>query len=407
MTSPKRALAETLAMYALMISYAVSTTVIGSILPKLLEDFRLPLADGGIFIAVLNTGCLGGILISGVLVDRYGKRGLIAVSHACFLAALLAVSASHSLRAYLCLLFLAGLCSKFMDAALNAGVSQLHSGKKKGFFLNLLHCCYATGSFFGPLFVGALVGRGYQWRSAYAVIGCASAIFFVAYAVVAWRGRGDGMMRPSPVHAQATWRTVLKPRMVFLCLMLFFYCGHEIGLNNWLPTCMMRMAGSDELTAASGVSAFWLGLIASRIACSVLTQRVYERKLLIYGCAFGSAFLLLGVAAGGQALLLAGSAGAGLFAGGTIPMIMTLGFSWNPGAQGKAAMALFIAVTAGSVVFPWIMGVVADVVGLKAAMVLNGLLLVTVVFFAICLPVRAQNNVGEAGNGCQEWREIV
>lgn len=392
--TPKRVLAETLAMYVLMISYAVSTTVIGSVLPKLLEDFQLPLANGGIFIAVLNTGCLGGIIISGIFIDRFAKRGLIVVSYACFLAALLAISASHSLRAYLCLLFLAGICSKFMDAALNAGVSQLHTGKKKGFFINLLHCCYATGSFFGPLFVGTVVGWGYPWRSAYAIIGGAGTAFFVAYAVIAWRGRGDGMMRPTPAHAQASWRMVLKPRMLFLCLMLFFYCGHEMGLNNWLPTSMIHIAGSNELFAASGVSAFWLGLIISRIACSILTQRIYERRLLICGCALGSILLLLGAAIGSQTLLFIGSAGAGLFAGGTIPMIMTLGFSWNPGAQGKAAMALFIAVTTGSVVFPWIMGIVAEAAGLKPAMIVNGSLLFAVGLLAVCLPTRGQNTEG-------------
>lgn len=378
-------LAETLVMYALMMSYAVSTTIIGAVLPRLLDEFTLPLFRGGIFISVLNMGCLGGILISGVLIDRYGKRGLIFVSYACFIVLALIIAGVSSLTAYLCLLFLAGMASKFMDATLNAGISQLHS-RNKGFYMSLLHGSFATGSFIGPLFVGYLLSSGYRWRSSYTIIGLVGLISLIAYGALALRGRRTEAAKIPMPYVATPWRAVLRPRMFFLWLMLFFYCGHEIGLNNWLPTHMIRSVGSTELRASSGASAFWLGLILSRVACSVLTRYVYEKYLLIYGCAIGGVLLLIGVGAGSEAFLFFGAAGSGFFAGGTIPLIMTLGFSWNPGAQGKTAMMLFIAVTTGAAFFPWLMGMIAETAGLKTSMVCNGFMLVAVCLFALCLP---------------------
>lgn len=391
---------ETIVMYLLMALYAVFTTIIGSILTVLIAEFPVSLSQGGIFIAVQNIGCFVGIIAAGVLIDRYAKRRLILVAYSCFAAALVAVAFSTSMAAYLSIIFLAGLAAKFVDATLNSTISRMYE-KNKGFYMNLLHCSFGVGSFFGPLFAGGLVKEGYPWRTSYWVLGVVCFAMVLFYAAVIRRKERAGTAS-SRRQRGVPLRTVLQPRMFSLWLMLFFYCGHEIGINNWLPTYMEETFGSDAVTAASAVSTFWLGLICSRFACSLLTRRVYEKTLLFVGGVLGSALLLAGVTSGSESMVFVGSASAGFFAGATIPMIMTLGFTWHPGAQGKAAMMLFVAITAGSVVFPWLMGIVGGIAGLTAAMVMNGLLLLSVCLLALSLPKRQVNGMLETENSLRE-----
>lgn len=371
-------------LYTLMLAYGVSTTFIGTVLVRLIDEFAIPVADGGIFYAVLNIGCFAGILVSGTLIERFRLRGLMTATYAAFACLMIGVSLTSTLAAYLALIWVIGVSSKLFDATVNATVARDYA-RNKGFYMNLLHCSYGVGSFLGPLVAGAFVEKGFSWRSPYLALGVLCLLLLAGYLLLFRRSpepppAASGGTRPAP------FREVLNPGVAGLCALLVFYCGHQIGMNNWLPTYLATEFGTDTVAAGFGLSVFWLGLIVSRFSASFLTRRFHEKTLLIVGFAFGAAFLSAGVWADSEFAAFVAAGAAGFFTGATIPMALTLAYTWHPEAQGKVTMLLFIAITVGGTVFPWVMGPLGEYAGLKAAMYLNAGLLLIGFALALCIP---------------------
>lgn len=384
----KDRLFETVCMYALMAGFAVFTTIVGAILLMLVEEFGLPLTRGGDFVAAQNIGSLLGILLSGFLIDRYRKHNLIFMLYILFSASIIAVFFSATLAAFLGLLAFAGLATKMIDLLLNAGISELHT-VNKGFYMNLLHCCYGVGSFLGPIYAGAVAERFGEWRLSFLLLGCFCLALALVYGTFLARRRRQTAVRQAAAiktKTPASFASIAGLPMLACALILFCYSGHQIGMNNWFPSFMSDNAGADQITAGFGLSVFWLGLIAGRLVCSILTRRCYEKHLLAAGNALGGLAILLGVFLGGEAFAFASAAAVGFLAGATIPMALTLAYTWHPEAQGKVSMAMFIAITIGGAVGPWAMGKLVDGANLTRAMQLNALMLLAAAALAIALP---------------------
>lgn len=272
---------ETAIMYCIMVSYAVFMTLVGAVLTSLLDEFGLPIARGGMFYSTQNVGSFLGILLSGVVIDRYGKRKLILLIYAGFIAPLLSFLVAGSLPAVLCVLFLAGMAAKLIDAILNARVSEMYA-ENKAFHLNLLHCCFAVGCLLGPLLAGAVLRTGMSWRVSYFSLGVVCLVLFFVYALVVRRDGGAKAAAPGPESA-AGWSELSRPRMLLLCLAILFYSLYEGGISNWLPTYLTETLGVDKAIAGSSISALWFGLIVSRLAGSVLAKRLGERSIFFIG----------------------------------------------------------------------------------------------------------------------------
>lgn len=385
-TPKKGVLVETIFTYVLMAAFAVFTTIIGAVLLLLVEEFGLPLARGGDFIAAQNLGCFAGIILVGFLLDRYNKNPLVLVFYLVFSLALVMVFFTTTMRSYMFLLAIAGFSTKILDAVFNSRISELHP-VNRGFYMNLLHSCYGMGSFIGPVYARGIVRWLENWRASYAILGCLGIILAAGYGVCFMsskrRHSQSTLRRPATV---ASFRSLASRNTAVCCLVLLCYCGHQIGMNTWFPSYMSETLGTGPMAAGLGLSTFWLGLIAGRLACSVLTRKIPEKRLLFLGNLLGGGALLLCVAGGNEAAAFAGAAAAGFFAGATIPMVLTLAYTWHAAAQGKISMVMFIAITVGGTVGPMAMGgVVNEGGGLTRPMFLNGILLIAAAVIVLLL----------------------
>ncbi len=375
MSAGRAVILESAVTFALMISYAFFGVVIGTTLPNLLAEFSLPISRGGLFTLFQYAGCLLGILGSGALLDRFGKRRVTLVAYGLFACAMIATSLTGGLAGYLAVLLVMGAAAKLFEAGANSRISALHENRKGG-ALNLLHCCYCFGALIGPIIIGLLLRGGFTWRTTYLSLGLLCLALFALYG---YATTGKSVASPPSVRVrhQRSFGALLRPRMLCLTGMIFLCGGYEAGMNNWLPTFAAKVAGADVVVASSSLSWFWLGLMASRLLCTFLTRVLPERTLLPTGGLLGGLVLLLSVLFIPGTMVYAGFFGAGFFAGATLPMILTLGYTWCPGAHGRVSMLLFTSASVGAMAVPWIMGVVAERFGLRYPLVASaGCLLV-------------------------------
>lgn len=381
----KSTILVTAALYVLMFFYAVFTTMPGTQVLVLTREFGLELSAGGIFTVAVNGGCILGIAASVFFLDKYDKKYLALVSYLLFGGMLIGIFVSRTYPALLLLLILAGAGMKFFDASANACVSSLHE-KNNGFYMNLLHCCFGLGAFCGPVFTTTLASMGFNWRQSYLALGIVAVSACGIYGWIQKSGqRGTPSSKEKKVLPEAAKREeapggktdpVLQDRVLCLMALLLCYCGHQMGINSWLPAYMQEELGAGEAAANLSVSAFWVGLIVCRLASAVLTKRLAAEKILSRGLLMGAGFLLLGILSRITWLTMIGVIGAGLFAGAAIPLTLTIGYGWFPGKAGKISTVLFLCIAGGAVVLPWLMGMCVEAGGLYLGMVLDGLSLI-------------------------------
>lgn len=375
----------TAVLYVLMFVYAVFTTMTGTQMIILVREFGIELAQGGIFAVIINTGCIVGILLSALFIDRFDSRHLVLVSYFLLGLLLTAIKFSQSYYSFLLLLLWIGVSMKFLDASLNASISRLNT-VNSGFYMNLLHCSFGIGAFAGPLFTTVLMENGTAWRDTYFYLGIICIVTGLAYFAVQ---KGYAAEEPERTGNNGKGGSVICLRVFCLMGILLFYCGHQMGINSWLPAYMQETLHLTPAAANLSVSAFWIGLIFSRLISAVLTRYTSEERILKAGLLAGTASLAAGIMSGMPAVTVIGVTGAGLLSGACIPLVLTIGYGWFPAALGKISTLLFLCIAGGAVIFPWLMGISISSFGLFGAMMLDVLCLAAAAAAAlILLPAR-------------------
>ncbi len=372
----------TAVLYVLMFVYAVFTTMTGTQLIILVREFGIELAQGGIFAVIINTGCIVGILLSALFIDRFDSRHLVLMSYFLLGLLLTAIKFSQSYYSFLLLLLWIGVSMKFLDASLNASISRLNT-VNSGFYMNLLHCSFGIGAFAGPLFTTVLMENGTAWRDTYFYLGIICIVTGLAYFAVQ---KGYA----AEAEEQRTGNNGKGGRVICLrvfCLMgiLLFYCGHQMGINSWLPAYMQKTLHLAPAAASLSVSAFWIGLIFSRLISAVLTRYMSEERILKAGLLAGTVSLAVGIMSRMPVVTVIGVSGAGLLSGACIPLVLTIGYGWFPASLGKISTLLFLCIAGGAVIFPWLMGISISSFGLFGAMLLDVLCLAAAAAAALTL----------------------
>jgi MFS transporter, FHS family, L-fucose permease len=181
-----------------------------------------------------------------------------------------------------------------------------------------------------------------------------------------------------PVLSSSIWsyrHTVLG------ALGIFFYVGVEVGLASIAVNYFNTQGMSTAKTASFLLSLYWFGMLVGRLLGSWILTRVRSGKLLgIFGFA-AAALITLSMFSNGQvaiwSLVLCG-----LFNSIMFPNIFTLGIVGLGPMTSKGSGLLMTAVVGGAVV-PWLLGVMADRVGIQHAFVLPALCYLYIAFYGL------------------------
>ncbi|MDY3249942.1 MAG: MFS transporter [Candidatus Choladocola sp.] len=351
----------------LFFSYAVGTSVLGTFMIDLLNDFGLGVSDGGIFSVLYYTGCLLGVVISSFLLKYLKNSTWIVITYGIYVFGMIAVGNTDTLTAYLILLLIIGSATKFLDLAINTEISVCYE-KNKGFYINILHGCFGAGSFIGPLFAARFLGFLPKWQWIYGFIGCICGMLLIVFMIT---GKKVEVEKSGTRQNGMNFAILKKSEILCLILALFFYCGHQSGISTWVPLFLRYQYDAGSFLASCGVSVFWICLVISRISCAKLSVWFGEETILTVGMVLAIIFHLSGVLVPNILFAILGYGGAGLFAGAAIPLILTIGYRECPENQGTVSVILFLSISAGQIVFPWIMGIICGNLGLTFGMLSN------------------------------------
>jgi predicted MFS family arabinose efflux permease len=226
------------------------------------------------------------VALSGLLLDRVGRKPVLVMGLACMTAGLIGIATAPSLGIALAWTFLLGLGWGCQDVTLNVFVADLYPEDRNA-ALNLTNVFFGLGALAGPLAVGAALTTLDSPQPVLLLLAGLAALAVIFFLVLRFPP-----MPAAPQGTSAGRRAlgVLREGYVLLtALMFFLYVGLEIGFGGWAYSFAIEGAHLDAGIAALVVSVYWIAFTVGRAAAGFASRRWPGAELVWGGALCGAA----------------------------------------------------------------------------------------------------------------------
>ncbi|NLJ85346.1 MAG: MFS transporter [Firmicutes bacterium] len=394
----------------LVLSYYLFTllgyvgTVFGPTLPFIIDGFSLSLAQAGTLFFLLSFGHVLGSISMAPLMRRFDSKPIMLLGAVLMAANALAIPFASRWFLMLGNVCVLGVGWGLLEVGFNALVSHWSEGDP-GPALNRLHLFFALGAWLGPSLISLLLVGGMAWQLAFFTVAFGFVIFIGIFAKMPAGifqlapGKGSHPTGGSlETSEKVTLRHLLAaPGIVLLGLAILIYVGVEFSITGWITTFLTESLGSTAAMGAAAVSFFWAGLTVGRLICSMFFQRVDYLSLLLFLCAGTAISVGLGALIPIPAVAVGCFALAGLFSSGIFPTIVASGARAYP--DWISSLSSFFSALAGigGMLMPWVLGIIADTVGLGGGLIVLSLFMAMAALLAFAL----KSSGLEQGTGTQ------
>jgi predicted MFS family arabinose efflux permease len=335
-------------------------------------QLRLNDADLGIVLLSLGAGAILTMPLSGFLINKYGSR-LIAFIAAMVIAAilplLLLTTTSYQLAAAL-FIFGAGIGS--IDVAMNAQ-AVLVQDRFGSHIMSSFHGLFSVGGLLGSIGLGFLIKAGLSPNVA--------AITISGMLVVITATQIKYLLPHSEEAKMDSTNFVLpKGPVLFLGIMCFIIFLAEGSMLDWSAVFLQFSRNFDPSLSGMGYAAFSVAMAVMRLAGDGIIHKLGPAKVVLYGTLLAGSGFLLAVLAPWASTTLIGFVLVGLGAANVVPVFFTAAGRIPNIPPSIALSAVTILGYSGQLAGPALIGIIAELTSLSAALGLVGVLLFVVAF---------------------------
>jgi fucose permease len=341
--------------FAAFLAFGAVLVLFGANQASLAAELGLDLAESGLLASVLALGLGAGVVIAGPLFDRHPRRPLFVGSTLVAAAALLGVEREMSYARWLAHAAFAGVGIGLYDTLINAVIAQRYEERAARPML-AVHSAATLGAMFAPPLV-AWIAERHHFTASFAAAGWAHVAIAVWAAFVPLPG-------PAPRTATAARERPPIPMRALLPLaaIAFAYVGVESSVTVFAVPYASRALALDAARGQLGISAFWLGLLAGRLALLGGRGVLGERALFAAGSSAAVLLALIPLLRVVPFELALFAVGAAL--GSVYPLMIALAAQRAPEARGTAAGLAAGAGALGGFAVPWLTGTAGDAAGI-------------------------------------------
>ncbi len=339
------------------------TGVWASQIPRIKSALSLDDAALSTVVLAFAIGAIVTMPLAGALVTRLGGMRtvlLAGIASACGLA-LLGMASGYSFL--LGAAVFAGMALGGLDVAMNTQASAVERAWERP-IMSRIHGWFSLGGLAGAAAGGALTDASLSIR---AVLVAAGAVTLVAtIAPTAWLAvPGQPASEPGLAWPR---RAVLG--IGLLCLLALLIEG---AVFDWTAVYMHEVAGASLGFASAGVGGFSLGVAAPRVAGAGLARRGGKARGVGVGAALLSSGVAIACAIPHPLAVTSGLTLAGLGEANIVPLLFSAA-GRVPGVAPGAGVAMVATMGYGAFLLgPPVIGMVADVAGLRVALLLPAL----------------------------------
>jgi fucose permease len=298
--------------------FGVVLVLAGASQPEIAADLGLDLARSGLLVSTLAIGIGIGVVGAGPLFDRHARRPLFVGSTLLAAAALIFVDAGIGYTRLLVHLIAIGIGIGAYDTLINALVIERYRDRAAR-PMTIVHAGATVGAMFGPALVGFAVAQ-LHWTASFRWTGYAH--LALAAAALACPFPRPPARLPSRPTSEKMRSLLFKPALLPFAAIAFAYVGVEAAMTIF---AVPYANGVLQLSPGHGrlaISAFWLGILAGRIA-SAASAKLLQPRAFIGAGMLGAACIVAGVVSeSAEVLVVFGLTG---FAWGCVyPLMITL-----------------------------------------------------------------------------------
>jgi MFS family permease len=355
-------------------------------------QFQRGLSNSTLGMALLSLafGALIAMPLSGWVIQKTGSGKLCKISSLLSFAMLPLAVFVPGLGLFFAALFLFGLCQGTLDVAMNAQAVVVERQFHKP-IMSSFHALWSTGSLSGAALGSVLAARSLTPLSHSLIVAsvlCVGTLLAFPYLLEA-HGSGEitaPSMPPKPVFKLG------HPVILALGTLAFCVMMGEGAIGDWSALYLRKVVGTGEGLAAVGYTVFSITMAGARFLGDALSARFGPVTLVRTGGVLATLGILLALAFANVPLTLLGFALVGVGFATVVPTV----FSASGNIPGIApGIGLGSVTTLGYLGFltgPPIIGLVADLLGLRAALGL--VVAASVVVACLASAVRCQVSPG-------------
>ncbi len=364
--------------------FGMLLTLLGSIKLDLAKRLDIGEARVGGLLSALNLALIPMMLLSGLLLDRFGPRGVMALGSLLASVALFSLTVRKTYGWALVSVLVAGLggaCLSSSSMVLMQPAFFPSAPEQGAAALNLGNVFFGLGCLMTPTLAELLLRTvRFRWT-----LGLLALLALVPAVLALFVGGGA----PAP-QAVGDLAAVLRHPLLWIAGLVFFLYGPiEFTAGTWATTYLTDQ-GYRPARAAWLLSAFWLVFLASRLGMAILQgEGVLPAQ--------GEAWLIL-VLALLAAMALGNLAGAaskrnagvgllflGAFLGPIFPTLVAVVFDAFPADKGTAFGAVYALGSVGSLVLAPVIGATARRTTVQHALRIPTLLALALMLTALVL----------------------
>ncbi len=350
----------TLSLFILMFAYAFSVTMIGPLIKVFMDDYGVSLSQSGLISLFQGLGGAISVFLGIAFADKVRRSLLIKVCFIVYCAAALLIALAPPYAVLLILFFLIGGSTRLLDAILNAYIADIHPGKRS-FYLMLLHAAFGMGALLGPFVSTAFIHAGVHWTWIFLALGGFCVLILGFYALVQ---RKIPLAKPEgKVTGLKNLVHLLKNKnIVLLCFLALSYVAFALSCSTWMPSYMGELH-QDVVFSSIPVISMWVGIISGRITVSFLSLKYPAKYLLLIGGMAGATAMAVAVFVNSPMAYVFGLLVAGFALGAVMPLSIAVGNNMLPAYSGSVSSLLTFSGIVGLMVFPPLIGLLADTLG--------------------------------------------
>jgi fucose permease len=338
---------------------AMSSGVIVSLLQ---EHYGFAYGMTGTLLSLMNIGNLAGGFASGALPAKIGTRATVLTLTLGYALGYLFMTSGNFLWLIALAFLLLGLAKGNTINNCTVLVGNHAPHRTKG--MNVMHASYACGALLGPILISAALLFGdFIPMYALALMGL---LLWLTFVLVRFPGRENGA--GAEAKRSTDWGFLQEKKFWLLTALIFCQNAAETSVTGWLVTYYKGNGILSGTLANYTITIMWSATLVARLLIAfVFPIRDRFRALAVMGC--GCVFF--------YALLMCSNTG-------WLAILMLFCFSFsmagvNPtGVAGAGnmlnatSMAIMLPTAGfGAILFPWIIGIVAEHVSLQAGMLCN------------------------------------
>ncbi|HEY1390747.1 MAG TPA: MFS transporter [Ktedonobacterales bacterium] len=363
--APQRFLRERLTWvsYWMLGYFAFLDAVLGPLMPFIRGDLRLSYTLASLHFSAFALGAVAMGILADRLTQRWGRRaafwgGGLGMAAGTLLVALSPVAAGTILGA-----FVMGLLGSLLLITLQAVLADRHR-QFSSVALTEANVFASGFAFLAPLMVGLVTGAGLGWRLALFPVLALLAVIGLRY----WSAPFPARPAAHHVAAKAAGRNVRLPLAywMFWCL-IALETGAEWSVVYWGASFLATDSPLSKADAATAMAAFFLAMLVGRAIGSRLTRAI--PGLLVLAVSLGIAlvgfplFWLVPL----PFMRVVGLFIVGLGLANIYPLGVALATGAAPGQADRASARLSVAAGLSALIAPFILGALADRIGIGRA----------------------------------------